>query len=105
MIVPQDAYLYLLLVTKESVVMHLSRQESIRLKGIESNSEVVIYNTLGMMVKTVNANAEQEISVSVSPRTRLAPSRMQTARMMPMSRSILVSVPARIASAVKFRMM
>ena len=39
-------------------------KESIRLKGIESNSEVVIYNTLGMMVKTVNANAEQEINVS-----------------------------------------
>ena len=39
-------------------------KESIRLKGIESNSEVLFYNVLGMMVKTVNANAEQEINVS-----------------------------------------
>ena len=39
-------------------------KESVRLKGIEANSEVVFYNVLGMMVKTVNANAEQEINVS-----------------------------------------
>ena len=39
-------------------------KESIRLKGIEANSEVLFYNVLGMMVKTVNANAEQEINVS-----------------------------------------
>lgn len=39
-------------------------KESVRIEGLEANSEVQFYNTLGMMVKSVNANAEQEINVS-----------------------------------------
>ena len=39
-------------------------KETIRLEGIEANTEVMFYNTLGMLVKTVSANAEQEINVS-----------------------------------------
>ena len=39
-------------------------KESVRIKGVEANSEVLFYNTLGMLVKTVNANADQEINVS-----------------------------------------
>ena len=39
-------------------------KECIRIEGLEANSEVMFFNTLGMQVKTVNANAEQEINVS-----------------------------------------
>ena len=39
-------------------------KECIRIEGLESNSEVVFYNVLGMMVKHVNATADQEINVS-----------------------------------------
>ena len=38
-------------------------RESIRIKGIEPNSEVQIYNILGMLVRTVNAGPDDEISV------------------------------------------
>ena len=38
--------------------------ESIHIEGLEANSEVVFYNVLGMMVKNVNANANEEINVS-----------------------------------------
>lgn len=39
-------------------------KESIRIDGLEANSEVLIYNTLGMLVKSVNASSEKEIGVS-----------------------------------------
>ena len=35
----------------------------IRLEGIEANSEVRIYNMTGALVKVVNANADEEISI------------------------------------------
>lgn len=38
--------------------------ESIRIAGIESNSEVRIFNSLGMLVKVVNVGADQEIGIS-----------------------------------------
>lgn len=39
-------------------------KESIRILGIEANSTIEIYNSLGMLVKVVNASPDQEISVS-----------------------------------------
>ena len=39
-------------------------KEMVRIEGIATNSEVEFYNALGMLVKTVNANAGQEINVS-----------------------------------------
>ena len=39
-------------------------KESIRIEGLEPNAEVLFYNTLGMLVKQVNATADQEINVS-----------------------------------------
>ena len=38
-------------------------KEMVRIEGIATNSEVEFYNALGMLVKTVNANAGQEINV------------------------------------------
>jgi hypothetical protein len=38
--------------------------ESICIAGIESNSEVRIFNSLGMLVKVVNVSADQEIGIS-----------------------------------------
>ena len=38
--------------------------ESIRIAGIEANSEVRIFNSLGMLVKVVNVGADQEIGIS-----------------------------------------
>ena len=35
----------------------------IRIEGLEANSEVKIYNAMGALVKVVNANAEEEISI------------------------------------------
>ena len=39
-------------------------KETLRIEGIEDNNEVVFYNSLGKMVKTVNASAEQDINIS-----------------------------------------
>ena len=39
-------------------------KETLRIKGLEANSELLFYNTLGMMVKRVTARADEEISVS-----------------------------------------
>lgn len=39
-------------------------KETIRIEGLEPNAEVSFYNVLGMLVKQVNANADQEINVS-----------------------------------------
>ena len=39
-------------------------KESIRITGIEANSTVEIYNSLGELVRTVNAGPDQEIGVS-----------------------------------------
>ena len=36
----------------------------IRIEGLEANSEVKIYNAMGALVKVVNANAEEEISIA-----------------------------------------
>lgn len=38
--------------------------ESIHITGLEANSEVQIYNNLGMLVKVVKVNADEEISIS-----------------------------------------
>ena len=38
--------------------------ESIHILGIEANSTIEIYNSLGMLVKVVNAGSDQEIGVS-----------------------------------------
>jgi hypothetical protein len=38
--------------------------ESIHILGIEANSTIKIYNSLGMLVKVVNAGPDQEIGVS-----------------------------------------
>ena len=38
--------------------------ESIRIDGLENETEICIYNSLGMMVKMVSVNADQEINVS-----------------------------------------
>ncbi len=38
-------------------------KESIRIEGLEGNSEVRIYNSLGELVKVVNATADQEIGI------------------------------------------
>ena len=38
-------------------------KESIRILGIEANTSVEIYNSIGELVKVVNANADQEINV------------------------------------------
>ena len=35
----------------------------IRIEGLEANSEIKIYNAMGALVKVVNANAEEEISI------------------------------------------
>ena len=37
--------------------------ESVRIQGIEANTSVEIYNSLGMLVKVVTANPDKEISV------------------------------------------
>lgn len=39
-------------------------KESIRIEGLEADNEVQIYNSLGMLVKTVNAIIDEEINVS-----------------------------------------
>ena len=39
-------------------------KDCIRIEGLEANSEVEFYDILGMMVKRVNATADQEINVS-----------------------------------------
>ena len=39
-------------------------KESIHILGIEANSTIEIYNSLGMLVKVVNAGSDQEIGVS-----------------------------------------
>lgn len=39
-------------------------RETLRIKGLEANSELLFYNTLGMMVKRATAGADEEISVS-----------------------------------------
>jgi len=39
-------------------------KESIRIQGIEANSEINIYNVLGELVRTVNAGPDDEISIS-----------------------------------------
>ena len=41
--------------------------ESFRIEGLESNATIEIYNSLGMMVKTVNVAADEEINVSDLP--------------------------------------
>ena len=38
-------------------------RESIRIPGLEAESEVQIYNSLGELVKVVNANPDQEIGI------------------------------------------
>ena len=38
-------------------------RESIRVEGLETESEVLIYNSLGELVKTANVNANQEIGI------------------------------------------
>ena len=39
-------------------------RETLRIKGLEANSELLFYNTLGMLVKRVTASADEEINVS-----------------------------------------
>ena len=41
--------------------MPLQRQG---IEGLEANSEVKIYNTMGALVKVVNVNANEEIGIS-----------------------------------------
>ena len=38
-------------------------KESIRILGIEANTQVEIYNSLGELVKVVSANPDQEIGI------------------------------------------
>ncbi len=38
-------------------------RESIRVEGLETESEVLVYNSLGELVKTANVNANQEIGI------------------------------------------
>ena len=38
-------------------------KSTIHIAGLEANSSVMIYNSLGELVKVVNANADQEIDV------------------------------------------
>ena len=38
--------------------------DHVRIEGIEANSEVRIYNAMGALVKVVNVNAEEEISIA-----------------------------------------
>lgn len=42
-------------------------KESLRIEGLETDATVEIYNSLGMMVKTVNATADEEINISDLP--------------------------------------
>ena len=38
-------------------------KESIRILGIEANSQVEIYNSLGELVKAISVNPDQEIGI------------------------------------------
>ena len=53
----------------------------IHLEGLEANSEVQFYNSLGMLVKTVTANADEEVNISdLAPGMYMIRSGKQTLR-------------------------
>ena len=49
---------------KELVIYPNPAKESIRIKGLDGESEVQIFNSLGTLVKAVTADADQEIGIS-----------------------------------------